>query len=455
MARLSLSASTLPAALRGPALGVGAALGSLRRRLPLVSEDPLWALSIGLGLYVLWTTWNWEFPDWRGIPFPPVWLALSVAGLVAWRWRVGHVSPIAATAIVVTTSMLMTDVASLWTQGQRDIGIYLKAGERWLAGNPIYDAVPLAVAPIDLSNYPFLYPPLTLPLFGALSLLPYVVACVLWTAASAAALLFGLRRVGLDWRWCAVMLVWPPVVQGLWVGNVAIPLFALFAIAPRRPAALAIGPIFKIYSGIATLWLLRREHWRSLVVGAGMVILVTVLTLPMVGVERWREWLQALSVYQDSQRLLPGLYGFGLARFLPFAAFAAIAGLVLLAAVRARHSLDQLARLGVATIVASPSLFSHGFLVAIPAMLRLDRPWLWLFLGITAAAPGLAWFAALAVLITSWFMPLMRKRPVEDGWHPLGAGTEPWPDAAAEPANRPRPGVRTSPSAHPSTAPAD
>ena len=453
MARLSVPVSALPAALRARAVAIGSA--APWRRIPLVSDDPLSALPIGLAAYILWTTWNWEFPDWRGVPFPPVWLGLAVAGVLAWRYRFGAISPIAATAIVVMTSMLMTDVASLWTQGQRDVGIYLKAGERWLAGNPVYDAVPLAAAPIDLSNYPFLYPPLTLPLFGALSLLPYVVACVLWTAASVAAVLFGLRRVGLDWRWCVVMLAWPPVVQGLWVGNVAIPLFLFFAIAPRRPALLAIGPIFKIYSGIATLWLLRREHWRSLVVGTTAVLLVAAVTLPLVGIERWREWLEGLAVYQDSQRLLPGLYGFGLGRFLPFAAFAAIAAVVLLLAVRTRDSLEQLARLGVATIVASPSLFSHGFLVAIPAMLRLDRPWLWLFLGITGAAPGLGWFAALGIVLAAWFVPAMRKRPVADAWHPLGAGTQPWSDAATLPADRRPEGVRSSPSAHPSTAPAD
>jgi hypothetical protein len=451
--RLALPGPGVSAAVRERAQAVRAAVPW--RRLPLVSEDPLWALPIGLGAYVLFTTWNWEFPDWRGIPFPPVWLAVAIAGLLAWRRRFGVISPIAATAIVVMTSMLMTDVASIWTQGQRDIGIYLKAGDRWLHGAPIYDSVPLSIAPIDLSNYPFLYPPLTLPLFGALSLLPYVVAVTLWTIASLAILLYALRLVGLDWRWCMVMLAWPPVVQGLWVGNVAIPLFLFFAIAPWRPSALAWPPIFKIYSGIASLWLLRREHWKSLAAGAFGVLAVTALTLPLVGIERWREWLNALGVYQVSQRLLPGLYGFGLGRYLPFVVFAAIAAFVLLIALRAREPRDQLARLGVATIVASPSLFSHGFIVAIPAMLRLDRSWLWLFLGVTAAAPGLAWFAAIGVLVVSWFVPAMLKRPIVDAWHPLGPATHPWPDGTAADAEISDRGVRTSPGARPTTAPAD
>jgi hypothetical protein len=98
-------------------------------------------------------------------------------------------------------------------------------------------------------------------------------------------------------------------------------------------------------------------------------------------------------------------------------------------ALRARDSKDQLARLGIATVTSSPSLFSHGWLVALPAMFRLDTRWLWLVLGITACAPGFAWFAVVGIVIASWYTPSMRKRPGDDPWHPLGAAREPWPEA--------------------------
>ena len=44
--------------------------------------------------------------------------------------------------------------------------------------------------------------------------------------------------------------------------------------------------------------------------------------------------------------------------------------------------------LGVATIVASPSLFSHGFLVAIPAILGLRMTVFWVVMVDHPVAPG-------------------------------------------------------------------
>lgn len=405
------------------------ALSRFARVGPL-AEDGRWIVPLVLVPYVIAMTWTWEFPDYSGIPFPPVWLGLAGGTLVAWRVRRGAIGPIAAAAIVAVTAMLVTDVASVWTQGFRDIQIYLKAGDRWLAGAPVYMLAPVATVPADLSNYPFLYPPVTLPLFAALSVLPLPVAAAIWLGGSLAALVAGLRLVGLGWRWCLLLLAWPPILQGLWVGNVAVPLFAFFAVAPWRPAALAVGPIFKIYSGLASLWLLRREHWRDLALAVIGVAVVTAASLLVVDLRLWSEWVAGLQQYQVSQRLLRNLYGFGLAGYVPFVVFAIVAAIVVLLALVARERREQLARLGVATIAGSPSLFSHGFLVALPAMFRLDTAWFWLVFGITACAPGLAWFTALGIVAVSWFVPAMRKPAVADSWHPLGAEAAPWPDAA-------------------------
>jgi hypothetical protein len=331
--------------------------------------------------------------------------------------------------------MLTTDVTLFWSQPLRDLALYLKAGDAWLAEAPVYARVPLVAKPDDLSNYPFLYPPLTLPLFGALSILPFPLASVLWLGGSVAAVLGGLRVVGLGWRWCLLFLAWPPVAQGLYVGNVAIPMFVLFAAAVARPALLAVPPIFKLYSGVASLWLLRREHWRELALGAVAVAAVALVTLPLTGVGLWAEWIEGLRVYQASQRLLPEyLYGFGLARYVPLLLVAALAVVVTLLALLARERREQLSRLGVATVVASPSLFSHGWLVAVPGLARLHTPWFWLAFGLTACSPGPAWFLALLLVAASWYRPAMRKRPGDDPWHPLGAADRAWSTAGSRPA---------------------
>ena len=399
-------------------------------RLRPIADDPRWLLPVGLALYVVAMTWDWNFPNKDGIPFNWVWVVLAGTALGLWRLRRASLDPIAAAAIVAISAMLLTDVTVFWTQALRDIELYVKAGDRWLTGAPVYLQAPMAVVPENLSDYPFLYPPLTLPLLGALALLPFPAAAGVWVLTSAAALLAGLRWVGLSWRWCLLILAWPPAFQGMFVGNVAVPLFALFAVAPWRPALLAVPPIFKLYSGIAALWLLRREHWRAAILGGIVVAGLCVVTLPVVGAGQWLDWVAGLLAYQESQQLLPNnLYGYGLARYMPFVAYLGIAIVVTVLALRARGRRDQLARLGVATLTGSPSLFSHGYLVAFPAMLRLDTPWFWLAFGLTTVAPGPAWFGAIAVIVWSWFEPSLRKKREFDPFHPLGAARGPWPAA--------------------------
>jgi alpha-1,2-mannosyltransferase len=404
----------------------------------VIEQDRRWLLPIALSVYVIGTTWTWEFPNWQGVPFPPVWFASALATMAVWRRLGRRFGPIEVAAILAVTAMLTTGVTLFWTQSLRDLTLYLKAGDAWAAGAPVYAQVPLVRPPDDLSNYPFLYPPVTLPLFGALAALPYPVAAGAWMVTSLAAVLGALRWIGLGWRWCLLFLFWPPVMQGLYVGNVAVPMFALFAAAVWRPGLLVVPPLFKLYSGIAALSLLRREHWTHLVVGGAVVLGAGLVTLPLVGIGLWGDWIEALQTYQVSQRLLPNnLYGFGLARHLPLVVLAILALVVTVLALRARDRHEQLSRLGVATVVGSPSLFSHGWLVAVPGIVALDAPWFWLAFGLTACAPGIAWFLVLLVIGASWFVPGLRKRPGDDAWHPLGAAVVPWPTARGTSAQRP------------------
>jgi hypothetical protein len=416
-----------------------------------ILEEPRWLVPLFLVAYVLYVTWNWEFPNWQGVPFPPVWLASALVALTVWL-RLGRVfTPVSVTAIVVVTAMLATDVTLFWSQSLRDLQLYVKAGDTWLNDGPVYSYVPLIARPIDLSNYPFLYPPVTLPLFGALSVLPLPVAAMVWVGASLLAVLYGFRRIGLDWRWSLLLIAWPPVAQGLYVGNVAVPLFALFAAAIALPALLAIPPIFKLYSGVASLWLLRREHWRDLALGLVAVGGACAASVVVMGVDLWASWLRGLLAFQVSQRNLPEfLYGFGLGLFMPLAVQALLAIAVTILAVGARERRDQLGRLGVATVVASPSLYAHGWLVALPGLVRLDTIWFWLAFGLTACAPGIAWFVTLMLIVGAWYVPAVRKRPVADPWHPLGSATMAWPQAA-DLATVERPAIASSPPAAPAS----
>jgi hypothetical protein len=402
---------------------IRATLGQLR---------PGWLLATVLAAYIWYATIDWDVPSPGWVPFGPLWAAVTIGFIAVWRVAGRSLTPVAAMALGSIAAMTLTDVAYSASQNLRDLHIYVTAGSHFLDGQGVYLSQLLTQRPADLSTYPFLYPPLTLPFFAVLAMLPRIVVDLGWVVTSVAAAtatlwLFGVRRY-----WTLVLLLWPPIFQGIQVGNVAVLAGLLFAVGPWFGAGLVIAAIFKLYSGLAALWLLRERRWLQLVAGAGLVLGAALVALPLTGLDRWREWLAGLDWYRASQPLLPAsLYGFGLARFVPFVAFVAIAGGVTVAALRLRGR-DGLVGLGLATNVASPSLYAHGLIVGLPAILRLGSPWVWIVIGITSVAPGLGWWVGIGLTVLAWFVPWLRRRTDADEsaeLHPLGRFIEPWPNA--------------------------
>jgi hypothetical protein len=395
-----------------------------------------WLLPAILAADAIVATWGMDVPNGSGVRYWIVWLAVSalaLGGAALLRRRLRPAGPpfrpVECLAIMALAAMVLSDATMAW-QPLRDLGIYLKAGHHFLDGAPVYMQTPLTVQPEDRTGYPFLYPPCTLPIFGALAMLPVPVAQAVWVAGSLSLGLLALRWFGLPRRWLVGAILWPPFFEGLWVGNVALPGLALFAVGPWLGAGLVLGAIFKSYTGLAALWLIRERRWVQAAAGIGAVALVVAVTLPLTGIGAWSDWLDGLGVYQTSQRLVPGLYGFGLMRFVPFAAYAVLAVAAALAALRAR-GLESLARLGTATVVAGPSLFGHGLLMAVPSLLSLRTAWLWLAAGFLSLPDGWQWWPAVAVITASWAAPSMRREKAEgsapfEPLHPLGAG-RPWP----------------------------
>ena len=218
----------------------------------------------------------------------------------------------------------------------------------------------------------------------------------------------GLRLLGLALPWAVAALLWPPFFQGLYVGNVAVPAFALFAAAPWFGAGLVLAGAFKAYSAIAALWLVRERRWRPIVVGVAILAVLAVVTLPFVGLDAWRAWIEGLRLYAASQPTVPALVGFGLGAYLP-GMVPLVLGVAAVGWALLGRRLDGLARFGVATVVASPSLFTHGFLVALPAFLGLRPVALWLALGITSVAPGLGWWLAIVLVVAASVIPDLRR----------------------------------------------
>src|SRR5581483_9239867 len=192
--------------------------------------------------------------------------------------------------------------------------------------------------------------------------------------------------------------------------NVAVFTTLLFAAGPWFGAGLVLAAAFKAYSGIAALWLVRERRWRQIGLGVAVLVAVSLLTLPLTGPGLWRDWLAALDAFRRSQELLPNsLYGSALQRYLPWLAAMALAGIAVAVAWFARRT-EGLARFGIATIVASPSLYGHGFIVALPAIATLRPRWAWLALGLTTISPGGAnTWAAIVLVAASWVLLGLRR----------------------------------------------
>jgi hypothetical protein len=178
----------------------------------------------------------------------------------------------------------------------------------------------------------------------------------------------------------------------------------------------------KVQAGIAALWLVRERRWRDLLVGALVVLGLVLVTLPFVGLNSWSDWLVGLQMRAQSQENLPILYGLSLAQWIPLGIFiggsvAAVSAALILPALRG------LSGLGLASIVASPTLWPHGFLAALPAVLLLDAPILWLGLGIGVGGNAL-W---VLPLLGAWALLRPRAGYISlDALHPLSGRTGPW-----------------------------
>jgi hypothetical protein len=390
---------------------------------------------------------DWRVPDYLGIPYP---LAFAIAGavalglLVAARWRMAgrpDVGPLEALATLTGVAALLGVLTLLPTQPLRDLGVYLRAGAAFAAGAPVYLDHLLLAIPVDRTEYPFLYPPVLLPVFAALSAAPRLAVDVFWVAGSLAALVLALRAFGLPWRWVIVALAWRPISEGLWVGNVAVPLLSCLALALRYPSLLVLPPVFKAYSATAAIWLIRERHWRALAIGLAAVGLAVAATLPFTGIDLWRSWIAGLEWFARSQPGQPThLYGIALPRFIG-AGPALVVGVAVLVGALLIGGRGGLARLGLATPVLAQSVFMHGLLVTIPAIGVLRPAILWLALASMAFGGSAGAWLGPGLAVASWMLPVLRRSAAELARphipDPLGGAIAPWPVPAGAPPTGP------------------
>jgi hypothetical protein len=332
-------------------------------------------------------------------------LVLVSAAAVALSTRATIRAPGMSVLVIAVVALFILFDLGVVKRGDalRDLRLYLAAGQRFAEGLEPYQLSPLQGLPSDWAAYPFLYPPVSLPLFGTLAALPFGLTAAIWTLLGAAAGIYALHLLGVRGVWLPVIALWPPFFVGVWAGNVAVPALLLLAGGFGIGRVLVLGPLLKVQGAIPPLWLLRERRWRELAIGLTIVAGICLLTLPLVGVQAWVHWLAGLRAFQESQATFPVLYSLALPRALPYMAFLAVAVLAVVWALL-RRGAPGLGSLGLASIIASPSLYRHGLLAGLPAVLALHPALVWLILGLPVTYWGL-WIAVIVAAVATTFRP--------------------------------------------------
>lgn len=315
-----------------------------------------------------------------------------------------------------------------------DLIIPLKAAERWLSGGVVYVAGGFTnpeVLP------PFLYPPFVLPLLAPLTVLPELAVRLAWFSAAAVAAVLACRRLAIPWVLVPGVLLWAPMVGGIWGGNLQIFLFAAFVtVFWRRPdrydlrpsprnldraseidsrltfLAAAVGAV-KFTQGHAWLALAGRAP-RAAALGLIPWAILVLLTLPLVGIGLYGAWLEQLS--RASNPAWPAM-GVSLLAYLPSPLFAALTVGSVVVALRLRGP-DSGAWLGMVVFLVAPNMHNFSGLMLLPALLRIRREFALLAAILTSSYTAQGWWLGVAIVIGTMLAglrwPILRE-PLADG----------------------------------------
>lgn len=296
-----------------------------------------------------------------------------------------------------------------------DAVIPLNAAERWLEGGVIYVADGFA----DLGLLPpFLYPPFVVPLLAPLTFLPEIV--VRWAFVGVLFVLAVLtcRRLAIPWVLVPFVLLWTPMLGGIWAGNVAFAMFAAFVAAFwRTPARHALEPeprdldgreppdvrIGWLAASVAAVKLTQAQAWlaiarcspRAALLGTVPWVLVVLVTLPLIGIPAYVAWLEQLARASDPtwEAMGPSLL-----QVIPSGVFAVLTIASLWAAFLVRGR-DTGVWLGLLMLVVTPNMHVHSALFLMPALLRIRREFALLGAMLTATLTDVGFWLGIAIVV--------------------------------------------------------
>ena len=209
-------------------------------------------------------------------------------------------------AILVFAGLVVAILASAGGTWGYDFQAYAQAAQRLLDGQPLYDPN------VDLAGgfAIYLYPPPFAVAFIPFALLGDQVGLYAWTAlligctVAAVALLPVSTRI----RWGMLLLAglsWP-VLYSIKLGQVGPILLLLFVLGWRwldRPiglgATIGTGTLIKVQPALLGVWALLTGRPRAALVAAAVVVVAVVVTLPLVGLTAWSDYVSLLRTVSE------------------------------------------------------------------------------------------------------------------------------------------------------------
>lgn len=225
------------------------------------------------------------------------------------QWRLRATAPHLWIALVTIFLLLNAGLFRLFSFGADWAPLWVAGKIAWTDVAKVYDfnLVTSLQAPLlgHVDHRPFIYAPTALLLIMPLALLPFWLSLAIFSLGSALYLLFASRGFGAD---RILLLIAPPVVLCAMAGQPTLLVAALAAVAVARLGsrdmsagvllgiAIAIKPTLCVLAPVA---LLAGRHLRALSVAGVTAAIIAALSVALLGVEPWAEWINALPRFQQ------------------------------------------------------------------------------------------------------------------------------------------------------------
>ena len=161
----------------------------------------------------------------------------------------------------------------------------------WLAGGSDHPHAGTIASGFDdsVNLYKYRYPPPLAQVFAILHLLPFPIVAGLWIG-----LLYAIVLV-LGGKWAPLVLLFPPTLAELYLGNVNLLIALAIVLGFRWPATWSVVFLTKMTPGIGVLWFAFRREWRSFAIALGATAAIAAASFALAP-QLWREFFDAMTV---------------------------------------------------------------------------------------------------------------------------------------------------------------